>query len=165
MTAGFRPRLFLAVVVLLAGGGLWTMVAWGANEAERSQAHRAVRAVVAAQARYKSAANGSFAPRLECLTTPVSCGVSAGPLLPIGEDLVVSRPEDRELIVEESSPGVVMAYVYLATPARRAPWWARYSLVPLPYSVCGDHTGRICTLPSGYVLAKEATACPVACAG
>jgi hypothetical protein len=156
----------VAALAIVAGAGFWSMVVWGATGAEVAHARYAVQAVMAAQVKYAAANHGLYAPRIDCLSRPAACGVSvAKSPLPASVDMVLEHVSDHEYVPVETGPGVISGYVYLAAPARRAPWWARYTLVALPLAFCGDHTGRVCALPASYRLPAGAKACPPGCSG
>ena len=146
---------FAALMGLL----VWTGAVWTAREGEIGRAELLAHVVRYAETKYAAANGGSFAPRLECLEDPPRCGAAS--ILSSGDRaLVRASEEDADYVPLTTPEGLVTGYVYLAAPARRARWWARWSLVPLPPVVCGDQKGNFQRLPAGFRLPVGAKGCP-----
>jgi hypothetical protein len=151
---------------------MWQYVACVTSDGELHQALHSVRSVVVAQTSYSRANGGWFESNLTCLEQPSLCRAGHSDAMqtgasverhPTGQFFPGPAVPKGEIVSAGASPSSIRSFVYLVTPAERAPWWARYSAVPLPRSFCGDDRGIVCALPADFRTSAPLQACPAQC--
>ena len=169
-------RRAVAFLIALLAFGVWHYVAWAVSNVEVHLAILDTRAVVASQLTYAAGNSGFFEANLSCIRQPSLCGgnderrslLTDGDISRIGNleyrSLIPGQPPPRDEIERKRlSPSSVKTFAYVAAPARRAPWWVRYSLVRLPPVFCGDQRGDVCWLASGSDTLITGLGCPPEC--